>query len=156
MSPPAGKIDLGKHRSIMLKKWFDAVPGDATRGLDIVRIMTALNLMAHGVHGLFDPEGVQGFGGYLSSIGFPFGVGWVWAIIVIQIASSVALIFRRLVVPACIGHLVILVAGVWLEHAPHGWYVVGPGANGMEYSVLLIACLVAVLWTYWPRKVIDR
>ena len=26
-----------------------------------------------------------------------------------------------------------------------GWFVVGLGRNGMEYSVLIIACLVAVL-----------
>ena len=156
MLPPAGKIVLGKRRSIMIKTWFDALPGDASRGLDIVRVMTALNLMAHGVHGLFDPEGVRGFGSYLTSIGFPFGVGWVWAIIVIQISCSVALILRRLVIPACMGHLVILSAGICLDHARHGWFVVGPGENGMEYSVLLIACLVAVLWTYWPRRVIAR
>src|SRR2546427_666662 len=127
MSPAAGKIVLGKPRSDMIKKWFYALPGDATRSLDIVRVMTALNLMAHGVHGLFDPEGVRGFGSFLSSIGFPFGVGWVWAIIVIQIACSVALILRRLVIPACIGHLVILIAGICLDHARHGWFVVGPG-----------------------------
>jgi putative oxidoreductase len=136
----------------MIKTLFYAFPGDATRSLDIVRIAVALILMAHGVHALFDPEGVTGFGKFLSSIGFPFGVGIVWSIIVTQITCSGALLLRRLVVPACIGHMVILGAGVWLEHAPHGWFVVGPGENGMEYSVLLIACLFAVLWAYWPGR----
>jgi len=50
------------------------------------------------------------------------------------------------------GCRVILGAGIWISHARHGWFVVGPGENGMEYSVTLIACLSAVLWTYWPRE----
>ena len=28
--------------------------------------------------------------------------------------------------------------------APNGWFVVGAGRNGMEYSVLIVACLAAV------------
>ena len=31
-----------------------------------------------------------------------------------------------------------------------GWFVVGAGRNGMEYSVLLIACLLANAWRWWP------
>jgi putative oxidoreductase len=33
-----------------------------------------------------------------------------------------------------------------------GWFVVGGGRNGMEYSVVLIACLFAMHWSYWPPK----
>ena len=31
-------------------------------------------------------------------------------------------------------------------HFPEGWFVVGAGRNGMEYSVLLIAVLAALAW----------
>jgi putative oxidoreductase len=31
-----------------------------------------------------------------------------------------------------------------MVHAPEGWFVVGLGRNGAEYSVLLIACLMCV------------
>ncbi len=34
--------------------------------------------------------------------------------------------------------------GIVLVHAPAGWFVVGHGRNGMEYSVLLIAALLCV------------
>jgi len=35
--------------------------------------------------------------------------------------------------------------GIALVHAPAGWFVVGLGRNGMEYSILLIICLAAVI-----------
>ncbi|WP_295793028.1 hypothetical protein [Mucilaginibacter sp.] len=48
--------------------------------------------------------------------------------------------------------MVVLVVGIFLDHMHDGWFVVGGGRNGMEYSVVLIACLFAVLWSYWPQK----
>jgi putative oxidoreductase len=136
----------------MNRNWFSAPASNSAGGLDIVRISVALILIVHGTHGLLNPKATTGFGEYLGSIGFPFGVGLAWSIMVIQIACSIALIFRRLVVPACIGHITILGMGVALIHAPSGWFVVGPGKNGMEYSITLIACLFGVLWAYWPRQ----
>jgi putative oxidoreductase len=136
----------------MNRNWFNAPPGNSAGGLDIVRISVALILMVHGVHGLLNPKAITGFGEYLGSIGFPLGVALAYSIMVFQIAFSAALIFRRLVVPACIGHIIILSIGIYLIHAPQGWFVVGPGTGGMEYSVILIACLFAVLWAYWPRQ----
>jgi putative oxidoreductase len=35
---------------------------------------------------------------------------------------------------------------------PHGWFVVGLGRNGMEYSVLLIVCLLAVAYAHAPLR----
>jgi putative oxidoreductase len=34
--------------------------------------------------------------------------------------------------------------GIILVHAKEGWFVVGAGRNGVEYSVLLIAVFVAL------------
>lgn len=36
--------------------------------------------------------------------------------------------------------------GIVLVHAPEGWFVVGLGRNGMEYSVLLIVCLLSLAY----------
>lgn len=36
-------------------------------------------------------------------------------------------------------------AGILLVHAREGWFVVGGGRNGMEYSVLLISSLIALI-----------
>lgn len=131
---------------------FKSIPVRPVEGLNIVRIAIALVLIVHAVHGLINPADIQSLGEALSSDGFPLGVVLAWSIVLFQFISCIALIFRRLVVPACICNMAILVAGVFYVHLPNGWFVVGAGRNGIEYSVTLIACLVGILWAYWPRK----
>jgi len=55
------------------------------------------------------------------------------------------------VLPACIGHMVIISFGLVHVHAQYGWYVVGPGQGGMEWGFILLTALSAVMWAYWPR-----
>jgi putative oxidoreductase len=127
------------------------------RALEVIRIASASILIIHPIGGLRDPAGLNDLGLYFSSIGFPFGVPLVWGSMFLQIASSLALIARRFVIPACLGHILVLGTGVWLFHAPH-WFVigpdnvVGPGKEGMEYSTLLITCFVSILLAYWPER----
>ena len=45
-------------------------------------------------------------------------------------------------------HIGIIGLGMFLVHYPAGWFVVGAGRNGMEYSVLLLAGLIAVAWAW--------
>lgn len=40
--------------------------------------------------------------------------------------------------------------GAVLVHLPAGWFMVGLGRNGMEYSVLLIVCLAVLGWVHAP------
>ena len=128
------------------------------QALEFVRIASASILIIHPIGGLRDPAGLNGLGLYFSSIGFPFGVQFAWGSMFLQIASSLALIAGRFVVPACFGHMLVLATGIWLFHAPH-WFVVGPdnvvgpGKEGMEYSTLLIGCFVSILIAYWPRRI---
>jgi putative oxidoreductase len=127
------------------------------RGFAIVRIAAALILMIHPIGGLRDPAGLNDLGVYFGSIGFPLGIPLVWGAMFLQIASSVAIVFQRFVVLACLGHTLVLSTGVWLFHAPN-WFVVGPanivgpGKEGMEYSVLLMSCFFSVLLAYWPLR----
>jgi putative oxidoreductase len=121
-------------------------------GLKIVRITIGFILGVHAVHGLVNPAATNGFGGYLGSIGFPFGIALAWLIQIGQFCSCIGLILGRLVVPSCICHLIILIGGIWLVHFSSGWFVVGAGRNGMEYSITLMACIVAILWAYWPSR----
>ena len=48
--------------------------------------------------------------------------------------------------PFALLFIAIYATGIVLVHAPDGWFVVGPGRNGMEYSVLLIGSLMLVAW----------
>jgi putative oxidoreductase len=125
---------------------------NASLGLDIVRITLAIILGVHGVHGLLNPPAVHGFGQYLGSLGFPLGVALAWFLMIFQVSCSILMIMSRLVVMACIGQMIILIVGIFLIHIHDGWFVVGAGRNGIEYSITLIACLVAITVAYWPKK----
>jgi putative oxidoreductase len=135
----------------MPTKWVNAPSSQPGRALDIVRFATALLLMVHSVFRIVEGD-VGGFGEYLGSI-FPLGVPLAWLITLLTLAASIALLIPRLVVFACICHMVVLVTGIVMIHAKAGWFVVGGGRNGMEYSVLLFVCLFALLWSYWPRGI---
>jgi putative oxidoreductase len=129
----------------------------AQQGLGIVRLAAPLILVIHPLEGLRNPAALNDLGAYFSSIGFPFGVELVWSAMFLQIASSTAVAARRLIVPACLGHMLVLCTGIYLFHAPD-WFVVGPGNvigpsnEGMEYSILLLSCFVSLALAYWPIK----
>jgi putative oxidoreductase len=121
-------------------------------GMRIVRVATAIIIGVHAVRGLLHPGDVNDFGGLFSQLGLPFGALWAWVVVIGQFLSCLALLFNRVVVPACFFLAVILISGICIIHAKYGWYVVGEGRNGVEFSVILIACLFAISWASWPRK----
>ena len=63
---------------------------------------------------------------------------------------------RRWITPIALVFAAIYGFGLWLVHWPAGWFVVGLGRNGMEYSVCLIGVLLAVAWRSWPESVPGR
>lgn len=121
--------------------------------LSIVRIAVAVLIFIHGAFRAshWDPY-VTGFGEWLSSIGFPQGFYWAVAVTIYELVGPIFILARRFVTLACLGHIVIVGLGMILVHYPAGWFVVGAGRSGIEYSVLLLAGLTAVAWAYAPRK----
>lgn len=116
--------------------------GDAADALP--RVVVALIIGAHGVvrasHG-----GVAPFGEWLDAQGLPFGLAIAAAVTALEIVAAIALLADRglrWLIPLLVA---VYATGIVLVHAPAGWFVVGPGRNGAEFSVLLIACL-AGLW----------
>ncbi len=136
---------------MLSKIFFNREPADLVHALDIVRITVALIILMHPLHGLYYFEDIVLFGGYLRSLGYPFGVALAWVVLLLQVACSLALLLKRLIVPACIGHSVVIIFGLWHFHRPHGWFVTGPGESGMEWGFILLGSLFGVLWAYWPR-----
>ncbi len=121
--------------------------------LSLLRIGLAVLIFIHGAHRAlhWDPN-VTGFGQWLSSLGFPEGYYWAVAVTVYELIAPLFLIARRFVTLACLGHVGIIALGAVLVHYPSGWFVVGSGRNGMEYSVLLLIGLIAVAWAHAPKR----
>jgi putative oxidoreductase len=110
----------------------------------VLRLAVAAVFFIHGGYRLVT-GGYEPFGAWLESIGFPLGIAWAWAVTLVEVGASPLLAAGKLVLPIA-GYLILQTAlGLWLVHAPNGWFVVGAGRNGMEYSALLIVCLACLV-----------
>ncbi len=112
-----------------------------------LRITLAGLIAAHGWARLL-AGGVPPFGLFLESQGLPLGAALAMAITTLEILGSVALLLGRWVPPLALTFAFVYAVGVALVHARAGWFVVGLGRNGAEYSVLLIVCLLCVGWQH--------
>ena len=109
------------------------------------------------IHGVFRAAtgGVAGFGEFLAGNHIPFGLAVAWAITIIEILGTLAFALGRWVRPLALYFAAELCAGILLVHAQEGWFVVGGGRNGMEYSVVLIALLLGQAWAA-PLSRVER
>lgn len=111
----------------------------------VLRATVAMLPVVHGVArawlGIVDDFGV-----FLDTVGVPAGAAVAWAVAVFEMAGGAALAAGRLVRPIAAVFALELAGGIVLVHAAEGWFVVGAGRNGMEYSVLLIVVLLVVAW----------
>lgn len=128
-----------------LKDFFMGRSDDARNrmGWLILRTTLAGLIAAHG-WARYLAGGVEPFGDFLSHQGFPAGFYWAASVTVIEILGSGLLLFGVGVVPVACLFAAIYGLGIVLVHAKVGWFVVGLGRNGSEYSVLLIVCLLVL------------
>lgn len=108
-----------------------------------LRIAVGFILAAHGLMRVYAGT-VDNFGMFLSDTGLPLGAIAAWALSIFEIAGGIALAagyFKKII---CGIFIFELIAGIILIHAKNGWFVVGYTSGGMEYSVLLILCLLLI------------
>ena len=116
-----------------------------------LRITLAGLLAAHGWARLLT-GGVEPFGLWLDEQGLLIGPAIAWGVTIYEIVGTMLLAARTAVFPLTVGFALIYSAGLVLVHLPAGWFVVGLGRNGMEYSVLLIVALLCVGFHYKNRS----
>ena len=111
-----------------------------------LRAGTASILIGHGVArarlGIVDDFGV-----YLDQTGFPAGFYLAWLITITEIVGGLSMAAGYFVRPLAAWFTLQLAMGIYLIHGRVGWFVVGAGRNGMEFSVLLILCFVVIAMT---------
>jgi putative oxidoreductase len=117
--------------------------------LTIIRVAAAGTMIIHGITRL-SLGTVSNFDGWLTSLGFPPFTSW--GITFFEIIGGLALIWgKKWVSIICIIFCVQLIMGIALVHFSEGWFVVGAGRNGMEYSVLLIICFASTAIANWKK-----
>lgn len=123
----------------------------------ILRFPVIVIFLVHSIPGMFN-NGINDFGNlFLNQIGFaPVGVPLAWAIKLSHVFCVLSLITNRYVKMACIINIIILVMGIVLVHFKEGWFVVGGGRNGVEFNVLLIFVLIAIMYKGESEKLINK
>jgi putative oxidoreductase len=115
----------------------------------LLRFALATIFLSHSLHGIFTNNDVNDFGNlFLNQIGFaPFGVFIAWAIVISQIITSLLLLADKYTKIASIINILILISGIITVHFKEGWFVVGAGRNGMEFSFVLIFMLLTLIFS---------
>lgn len=121
------------------------------QAMTAMRCAVAALLFIHGAYRA-SVNGPAGFGPWLTEQHIPFGVPVAWGITIMEIVGTLAILAGRLVRPFAIWFAIELSIGIALVHAPEGWFVVGAGRNGMEYSVLLVIGMLAIAWAGPPER----
>lgn len=109
----------------------------------VFRWVISLIMVMHGIARLV-LDGVEPFGGFLNSQGFPSGLLIAYAITFFEIIGGLVLGLGKLVTFIAPVFVFQLVMGVLLVHAKFGWFTVGHSYNGIEFSVTLIACFTLI------------
>jgi putative oxidoreductase len=113
----------------------------------LIRFGLAAIFLSHSLHGIFTNHDVNDLGNlFLNKIGFaPFGVWIAWTIIITQIITSILLLLDIFTKIASLLNIAILLGGIITVHFKEGWFVVGGGRDGMEFSFVLIIMLLTLL-----------
>lgn len=114
-------------------------------GQMILRIVLGVIFVAHGASKLFGEGGPGGLGGFLGSLGVPAPVLAAWLVTLLEFVGGMFLIVGLFVVPTAILLAIHMAMGIVLVHAANGFYVIGPGQNGVEFNLILIAGLLSML-----------
>lgn len=121
----------------------------------ILRTTLGLIMLSHGVVRIFYSS-VNDFGAFLSSKGFLFGINIAWTITLLDILMGISLILGYFIKCISIWFSFVLLMGIILVHFQNGWFVVGHGQGGIEYSSLLITCFVILINENFNKKNLNN
>lgn len=109
--------------------------------LVILRLFLGFVFLTHGVARLYYWS-IPDFGTFLDSQGLPRGLVFAWTITISEIIGGILLALGILARYVLLFHSFVIICGVILVHLNNGWFVVGHGQGGVEYSLLISICLI--------------
>lgn len=113
------------------------------KSLLVLRIMISICMIAHASQRFYF-NSINGFGDFLNAKGFLIGVPIAWGITLFELTGGLAMLLNYFTKWIPLVWAVQLLMGIILVHAQHGWFVVGPSTGGVEYSLVLIVCLLVL------------
>lgn len=124
-------------------------------GLLVLRVVLGLVLLTHGWPKLIG-GGATATADFFGQIGIPAPELAAWFVTLLEFFGGLALI-AGLFVPILAALFALeLTLGILLVHVDRGWYVVGPGARGTEFNVVMIAGLLALMLVGSGRPSLDQ
>lgn len=115
-----------------------------------LRVVLAALMFVHGAARISYGT-VDDFGGFLGSQGFPIGFYIAWAITLFELVASVMLAVGFYTWIIALLFAIELSVGIAMVHWKEGWFVVGTGRNGMEFSALMIASFLAIAYANYKK-----
>jgi putative oxidoreductase len=122
-----------------------------TTALVFIRVVLAAVMFIHGASRISFGT-VGGFGEFLGAQGFPLGFYIAWAITLFELIGSVLLAAGFYAWIIALLFALELAVGIAMVHWKEGWFVVGHGRNGMEFSAVMIASLLAIAYANYKRS----
>lgn len=127
-----------------------ALADNKTTALVLIRIVLAAVMFSHGAARI-SAGTVGGFGDFLGSQGIPLGFYVAWGITLFELIGSVLLAAGFYTWILALIFALQLAVGIGMVHFKEGWFVVGHGRNGMEFSAVLIASLLAIAYANYKK-----
>jgi putative oxidoreductase len=122
-----------------------------TTALVFIRVVLSAMMFVHGAARISNGT-VGDFGEFFSSQGIPLGFYLAWGLTLFEIIGSVLLSVGFYAALIALLFAAELAVGIAMVHWKEGWWVVGGGRGGMEYSVLLIAGFLAIALANYNRS----
>lgn len=127
-----------------------AFADNKSTALVFIRVVISALMFVHGATRIGNGT-VPGFGEFFATHGIPLGLYLAWAITLFEVIGSVLLAVGFYAWVIALLFALHLGVGIAMVHWKQGWFVVGAGTGGMEYSVLLISMFLATAYSSYKR-----
>jgi putative oxidoreductase len=119
--------------------------------IDLLKLVVCAIIFTHGMHRYLYGE-IGPLGDALAHFGFPYPRAQAQLVNLAETGGVLLIALGLLVRTMCAVLVVIFATGIALIHSHLGFFIIGPGEGGWEFSALLIACFTAVALDYWPSR----